>query len=520
MKGKFIFLIIIIFFSLGAISGLWQTAVAAPAEVVRAHGTEFWLNGVAYRFVGVNLRGLCHYGYGQPLPYTTSAHIDENLDGVRAMGGKVVRIFAAVNNVTHQEAVNRLKIVLDKMEERGLKAIVCLTDVYGATSFHPQGDDGYYQMQPSGWVLLDDSWFAGGYTNNYLPFVQLAVTQLKDHNAIFAWELGNELTDIKNPNNIMSFTSNVAAAIKAIDPYHMVTTGFLSVDHLQIGETKGLQLYADPNIDFITVHSYNGDDPPQNRAVHSRLGKPLVVEEYGWETSAGDRVTNTQTQINKWFEERGARGFLQWGYQAQSYDIGDGDLRFGMHRFYFSDYDQLFAIYNARASQIATNPIVLPARLAPSGVNIARFSTGWQADSVYNSNYTGDRVYDGIISPESKWTSLGTPPPHWLTINLGQPRAINGITVRMSGAAGEWIVFNLRQFVVQTGNSFNGPWSNDFTINNLPQFSFVHCLYDTPKLAQYVRLYVTDCGVDNYCRLPEFEVYESQTSSHLWQIYE
>ncbi|MCX7766116.1 MAG: hypothetical protein N2246_05355, partial [Candidatus Sumerlaeia bacterium] len=111
-------------------------------------------------------------------------------------------------------------------------------------------------------------------------------------------------------------------------------------------------------------------------------------------------------------------------------------------------------------------------------------------------------------------------PPHWLTINLGKPRAINGITVRMSGAAGEWIVFNLRQFVVQTGNSFSGPWSTDFTVSNLPQFSFIHCLYETPKLAQYVRIYVTDCGVDNYCRLPELEVYETQTSASLWYIYE
>ena len=254
---------------------------AAPDEAVIAYGDEFYLNGQSYRFVGVNMRGLCHYGYGDILPYTTSGHIDENLAAVAAMGGKVIRVFAPVKFATHQQDADRLEIVLDKMESLGLKALVSLTDLYH-TGFHPQGDDSYYQAQSSGWTLLDDTWFAGGYQNNYLPMVQLVVNQLKDHNAIFAWELGNELTDIKNPNNIIGFTTSAAAAIKAIDPHHMVTTGFISIDHTQIGETAGYNLYADPNLDFISAHTYNGDDPFQNHAVYSRLAKPLIVGEYGW----------------------------------------------------------------------------------------------------------------------------------------------------------------------------------------------------------------------------------------------
>ena len=51
---------------------------SVPTELVTVYGDEFNLNGQAYRFVGVNIRGICHYGHGDPLPYTNSSHIDEN----------------------------------------------------------------------------------------------------------------------------------------------------------------------------------------------------------------------------------------------------------------------------------------------------------------------------------------------------------------------------------------------------------------------------------------------------------
>ncbi len=494
-------------------------ALAAPAEVITAYGNEFSLNGNAFCFIGVNIRGICHYGYGDILPYTNSSHIGENLDGVVSMEGKVVRLFAPTKFATNQQNVDRLKIVLDKMETWGLKAIICLTDFYNS-GFCPQGDEGYYMTQPGGWTTLDDTWFKGGYTNNYKPYVQLAVSQLKDHNAIFAWEIGNELTDLKDPDGIISFTADIASTIKSLDPNHMVTTGYLAIDHLQIGEQKGYQLYADPNVDFITVHSYNGEEHSANRAVHSRLGKPLILEEYGWSSSHGNRVTNTQAQVDKWFDQRAARGFMQWGYQAQSYDIGDGDNDLGMDKYAHSDYSDLFSIYSNKASEIANNPITLPARLTPEGDNVALSSVSWQADSIYSADFGGDKVYDGIISTGSKWTSQGTAPPHWVAIDLGRMCSVNGITIRMSGAANEYVDYNFKEFNVQSGSSLSGPWTADFNVSNPAQFSFVHCLYDTPKELRCVRIYITDAGIDNYSRLPEMEVYEVKTATSGWVLYE
>lgn len=509
------------FFFLFVTMGLYLTipkALGQPTELITAYGSEFNLSGQAFRFTGVNIRGICHYGKGDILPYTQESHIEENLNGVVAMGGKVVRLFAPCKFATHQENVNRLKNVLDKMETKGLTAIVCLTDLYNS-GFCPQGDGSYYMAQPGGWTLLDDTWFQGGYKNNYKPYVELAVNQLKNHNAIFAWEIGNELTDIKTPNAIIDFTADMASAIKAIDPWHMVTTGFLAVDHTQIGEQKGYDLYADQNIDFITVHCYNGEDHVANWAVHSRLGKPLVLEEFGWSSDHGNRVTNTQAQMEQWYANRAARGFMNWGYQAQSYDIGDGDNIYGIDQYAHTDYTELVNVYSNRSTQIADNPITLPGRLEPEGTNVAPFSIAWQADSTYSGDYGGDKVYDEEISGESKWTSNGTAPPHWVAIDLGRTCSIDGVTLRMSGAANEYVAFNFRAFQVQTADTLSGPWSTDFTVNNPARFSFHHCLYESPKEFRCLRIYVTDAGIDNYARLPEIEVYELRTDAKSWIYY-
>ncbi|MCX7918968.1 MAG: discoidin domain-containing protein [bacterium] len=500
---------------------IFSQMYAVPREIIKPYGSEFYLNGTTFRFVGVNIRGLVHYGYGYPLYWPTSGHIDENLDGVKSFGGKVIRIFAPAANTTHQENVNRLKTVLDKMDARGLKAIICLTDGYN-TGYCPAGDYSYYSTQPGGWTLLDDVWFAGGFRVNYLPFVKLAVSQLKDHNAIFAWELGNELTDIKNPNNIINFALEVSSTIKSIDTSHMVTTGFIGIDHTQIGETAGYNLYASPYLDFMTQHCYNGEDQTQNWTIHSRLQKPLIIEEFGWETTYGNRTVNTVAQMTKWLDTRGARGFMHWGYQAQSYDIGDGDNRFGIDRYHFTDYSQMVSIYSSRAAQFAAITTTQPKRLTPIGTNIALSCASSQTDSIYGSGWEGYKAYDGVISGSSKWCSNGTPPPHWLALDLGQPRWVSGFTVQMPGAAGEWIIYNFKNFQIQSGTSLNGPWTTEFTVDNSPQFSSVNCLYNTPKQLRFIRIYITNCGIDNYARLPEFEVYETLPTEikSFWQLFE
>jgi len=142
----------------------------------------------------------------------------------------------------------------------------------------------------------------------------------------------------------------------------------------------------------------------------------------------------------------------------------------------------------------------------PSGDNLSLTADQVETDSNYSPDYTGDKAIDGIISTESKWTSAGSSPPHWLTLDLGDDQTVDGYIVRHSGAAGDPSYYNAESFEIQAGPSMSGPWTTQTTVSNTAQEDVTTRRYITPKSLRYVRLYITDPGIDNYARVPEFEV--------------
>ena len=80
------------------------------------------------------------------------------------------------------------------------------------------------------------------------------------------------------------------------------------------------ELYGAPNIDFITIHSYEGkwdrdgdlrvyDDAP----LAARCNKPFIVEEAGFDRELfPDRVAKHREHIERWLS-LGAKGYLPWG---------------------------------------------------------------------------------------------------------------------------------------------------------------------------------------------------------------
>ncbi len=144
----------------------------------------------------------------------------------------------------------------------------------------------------------------------------------------------------------------------------------------------------------------------------------------------------------------------------------------------------------------------------PTGENLALAAADWAASSVYNSSSTGDKAYDGIVSESSKWTSDGTTAESWLAIDLGLECTITGFIVRHAGAAGEPAYFNTQAFRIETGTALEGAaWQTRATVDNSAQANISTVVLDNPVSARYVRLHVTDAGIDQYARIPEFEVY-------------
>jgi hypothetical protein len=162
---------------------------------------------------------------------------------------------------------------------------------------------------------------------------------------------------------------------------------------------------------------------------------------------------------------------------------------------------------SANSSQVGATPNGLMNGNTPTGINAARTATAWATDSNFTVDYGGDKAIDGIITTVSKWTSAGTAPPHWLALDLGASKTVNGFIVRHQSAAADASYYNTKYFKFQSGTSISGPWTDECTVDNSAQAAVTTRSYITPKTLRYVRLYITDAGIDYYARIPEFEVY-------------
>jgi hypothetical protein len=165
------------------------------------------------------------------------------------------------------------------------------------------------------------------------------------------------------------------------------------------------------------------------------------------------------------------------------------------------------AAYQNRAFLFGYNAITVPPIALPAGDNLALTATDWATSSDFSAAFDGSKAIDGVIAPDSKWTSDGSTSTSWLALDLGQLSGITGAVVRSAGAGYETPIYNLTALQIQVGPSLSGPWTTHFTFSDNHPRNRAVCLFDEPVFARFVRLLVTDAGVDNYARVPEFEVY-------------
>lgn len=319
-----------------------------PGTFVSIAGTEFMAGSSRLRFIGVNLRGLPHFGTPQ-LPYAPVSTIESELDAAQGMGVRVIRVFGAANDADHATVAARLGRVLDGAAARGMWVIVALTDFY-PTGLFPRGDEGMFGSSPDGYTILTADFFRSGYRTNYLPWVREVVGRYGSHPAVFAWELGNEIKCDGDHAAFFAFVDEVGGVIRSLAPRHLVTIGMITSRWLSDGEAR--DLYRRPVIDFATVHDYNAAHAftEFERSVAADVGKPLIVEEAGFES--GDRAAATDADIRYNVDTRGLRGYMQWGFMSGPSDNGNGDRQFGMDRVFHSDWDALHAVYRAAADRI------------------------------------------------------------------------------------------------------------------------------------------------------------------------
>lgn len=354
---------------------------------VRVIGQNFAVAGCKYRFIGVNLRGLAHYGLSDPV---RGANAADQLQAAHDMGARVVRIFLPHAQVSVDDTRGRLRNLLQLMEQRfgDMYLIVALANLYDDVDFRVPGDKrdpdgGYYTHQPigEGRHLLGIDWFREGYKVNYRPFVQAILQDeiIRNSPRIMAYNIGNELkaesrgetVNIGHPDLLISFMHHMARQMRQWDGgRHLITTGMISTRHAHMAGNDALRekLYDLPQLDFITNHAYHGDDNPttdldQENAAPSqeddselaeRLGKPLLIEEAGLKPTPRqrDRTHWVAKDLQILLDEKRLAGYMPWGFMRGP-NNGDGDAELGLdEHFHGTDWSSLKGLLAERAQTL------------------------------------------------------------------------------------------------------------------------------------------------------------------------
>lgn len=118
--------------------------------------------------------------------------------------------------------------------------------------------------------------------------VRQAVLKFKDHPAVLAWGVGNEMEGYEAGDNaaIWSHVEAVAAMVKRLDPDHPTMTVIAEIGGRKLESIHKLC----PSIDIVGINTYAGAASIPERYAKSEITKPYVVTEFGpagtWEVGA------------------------------------------------------------------------------------------------------------------------------------------------------------------------------------------------------------------------------------------
>jgi mannan endo-1,4-beta-mannosidase len=335
-------------------------AGAEGFHFVERDGQQLVLCGQPYFYCGTN------YWYGLNLASTgpggDRVRLLRELDNVVSLGITNLRIMAGSEGpdtepwrmvpslqpgpgVYNPAVLEGLDFLLKAMRDRGLRAVMCLTNFWQWSggmaqyvSWNGGGPIPYPAPEPGGdWNVYQD--YASDFYSNeaanedYRQFILFILQRVnpytgiayRDDPAIMSWELANEPRGFHN--NVEAFNlwiDESAAYIKSIDPNHLVTTG--SEGDTPLPSWNGLDFTANhdgPDIDYTTIHIwpqnwgwYDPADPDgtfdaaiangrsyfdEHAAAAAALGKPMILEEFGLAREGNSYDPNSKTALRDSF---------------------------------------------------------------------------------------------------------------------------------------------------------------------------------------------------------------------------
>lgn len=144
--------------------------------------------------------------------------------------------------------------------------------------------------------------------------VKRDVARLKNHPALLAWGLGNEMEHENDNDRLWRAVGEIAAMVKKSDPHHPTMTVVSEVSREKIERIRRLA----SAIDILGVNSYGGLRSLPARLKEFGWTKPFVVTEFGplgpWEspkTTWGAPIEWTSTEKARFYLESYRQGVAQ-----------------------------------------------------------------------------------------------------------------------------------------------------------------------------------------------------------------
>jgi mannan endo-1,4-beta-mannosidase len=307
---------------------------------VQVKGHELQRNGRPYFFVGTNY----WYGGLLGLETDKKRGIDrlrQELDFLKANGVRNLRLMAGaegsglLNGVFrvgpplqpergrfNEDVLKGLDIVLNEMSKRDMTAVIFFSNNWewsgGFQQYLIWNDvisSQWLEKKPT-WDELRDSvakfYSCKACIDDYNKQVRLVVSRRNsvtnkkyvDDTTIMAWELANEPRPMRPATNedYKKWIRDTSNLIRSLDNRHLITTGhegWVGTEDVALFEA----VHTFPNIDYLTIHIWPknwgwfadkrlAEDFPKavaetekyintNLAVARKLGKPMVIEEFG-----------------------------------------------------------------------------------------------------------------------------------------------------------------------------------------------------------------------------------------------
>jgi len=381
-------IILILFISICVIS-----CSKGQDDFVKINKTNFEINGKEYTYIGTNY----WYGpslYFQKDEERGIKRLTTELDFLVSKGIKNLRVVAAVEGEGLLQGVPRigpvyqsapgvfqtdnlkgLDLLLSEMAKREMKAVLFFSNNWDWSGgflqylrWNNQVSEEDFQVKLS-WDSLRDAvskfYSCAPCKDQYLNQVRSIINRkntvtgqiYKDDVTIMAWQLANEPRPMRPAAlpDYIKWISDVAAEIKKIDSKHLLTIGVEGEIGTENIETFK-KIHSDKNIDYATIHIWPRNwswykelhDEAQFEKVleltrnyidrHSdvmkELGKPLVLEEFGYPRDNNSFSPDEKTSIrdkfydeilNKWKngmkDKSPLRGINFWAFGGQARPI-------------------------------------------------------------------------------------------------------------------------------------------------------------------------------------------------------